>query len=120
MHINNINSTNFNGIKYQYHDVVNTYFNYRLKQGGRSSISKMGKLLESQQNNPFHVVLSYMGDDKTIKEFAVVNGKEFVRRRFEPMINLIKRSVKYANKLNKEGKEKPLALDGLKDFELKA
>lgn len=76
----------------------------------------MKKLIESQKDNPYHVVLSYQGDDKTVKEFATVNGKEFVRGRFESMISMIKRAAKYADALKKNGKEDPLELSGLKDF----
>lgn len=115
---NNTSSQNFSGIKYRYHDVVNTWYNYKIKQGGRFAPSKMEKLIEAQKDNPYHVVLNYQGDGKTVKEFATVNGKEFVRGRFESMISMIKRAVNYADALKKKGDEAPLELSGLKDFRL--
>lgn len=120
MYINNNNSTNFQGIKYQYHDVVNTWFNHRLKQNGNRALTKMTKIIEKQRNNPYHVILDYCGNDKTVKEFTRVNGKEFVKRPFESIISLIERSAKYADKLNKTSSEKLVELEGIKDFHITA
>ena len=118
MQVNNINSQNFTGIKYQHHNVVNTWYSYRLKKGGKNAVSKMEQIIESQKNNPYHIVLNYTGNDKKVKEFTTVNGKEFVRNKFESMVSLLKRSAKYADSLNKNANEQPMVLEGLKDFVL--
>ena len=54
MQVNNVNSQNFTGVKYQYHNVTNAWFNYRLKQGGKSVVAKMAKIMEAQKDNPYH------------------------------------------------------------------
>lgn len=118
MQVNNINSQNFTGVKYQHHEVVNAWFNYKLKQGGKAAISKMAKIIETQKDNPYHIILNYTGINNSVKEFTTVNGKEFVRGKFEPMIKLIKRSAKYADSLKKQVNEKPLTLNGLGYFVL--
>ena len=116
MQVNNVNSQNFTGVKYQYHNVTNAWFNYKLKQGGKSAVAKMAKIMEAQKDNPYHIVLNYTGDNKSVKEYTTVNGKEFVKGKFEPIINLIKRSAKYANNLKRNAVEPPIELAGLEDF----
>ena len=119
MQVNNVNSTNFKAVKYRYHSVVETWYNVRIKQNGSRAISKVSNIIKQQQNNPFHIILDYAGNDKSVKEFVRVNGKEFVKRRFESIEKLLKRAASYSDKLNKSSKEKPLELDGLKDFNIK-
>ena len=123
MNVNNSSSQSFQGVKYYNFSktVVNTYFNYKIDGDGFLSKNRVAKILNQQKDNPNHIILDYRGNDdgKTVKEFAIVNGKEFVKRPFEKISSMLKRAAKYADSLRgKEVAEIPYS-DRLDDFVLR-
>ena len=116
---NSINSPSFTGVKYYNYNksIIGSWFNYRLKQDG-SSISKVEKILTKQKDNPHHIILDYgsVGDSNDIYEKATVNGRDFVRRKFESFRHMLKRAANYADSLRKTPAEKLPNEDRLSDF----
>lgn len=107
------NNINFKGIKYYNYnkDVVNAYFNYRLKCD-RTKNNRIEKLIEEQKNNPHDIILTYHvnpNNSTQIIEKATVDGVDFVRKKFESVYSMMKRAAKYANKQQK--KEMPVNIE---------
>ena len=96
------NSPSFQGVKYYNYnkDVINSWFNYQMKQDGSSS-KKVAKILKEQQDNPHHIILDYSAkeDGEEVLEKATVDGKEFVRAKFESFSHMLTRAAKYANSI---------------------
>lgn len=123
MQIQNNISPTFKGIKYyNYNDtVVNTYFNYKIAKGGFFQKKAIANIMKQQENNPHHIILDYRAIDEgnSVQESAIVDGKEFIRKRFEKVSSMIKRAAKYANKLNKNNEVAQIPhSDRLNDFKL--
>ena len=101
---NSVGSPSFKGVKYYNYnnDVVNTWFNYRMKQD-RSSISQIERIVQKQKDNPHHIILDYYanGDSNNVVEKATVDGKDFVRFKFESVRHMLKRAANYADSLRK-------------------
>ena len=96
--------------------VVNNYYKFRLREEGKRACAKMAEIIKKQEKNPYHIVLDYMAIGNSIKNFILVNGKEFEKKPYESFINFVRRSAKYADSVNAKGIEKPLYVDGFKNF----
>lgn len=109
----------FKGVKYYNYnkDVINSYFNYRMKCDG-TSVSKVKKILDKQSDNPNHIIIDYKAIDggHSVSESATVNGKKFERRKFESVYHMLKRAANYADSLRGKDVAPIENADRLSDF----
>ena len=116
-------SPSFKGVKYYNYnnDVINSYFNYRMKCDG-TSVSKVEKLLRKQEDNPNHIIMDYKAIDggHSVCESATVGDKKFVRRKFESVYHMMKRAASYADSLRNKETLPIENADRLSDFQVTA
>ena len=121
MNINNVNSQSFSG--YKYHattTVVKSWYNYYLGALPKSKRNYVAKLIEKQKSNPHDIILNYKGDDKSVQNFATIDGTEIVKKEYESMKSFFSRLAKFADKrknkeiITEDTKLLPFELDVIK------